>query len=108
MIRGEAQNVSTICDRTTSFLWYNSPGIVIFPDLYEPCILFCVRVVTGKSWRFEDRFNIDVWMCVYFQVGVTMAQTVLDPSLLEACVRDLLNITAPRYSTTLYIYYKHY
>lgn len=30
------------------------------------------------------------------KVGVTMAQTVLDPSMLEACVRDVLNVTAPR------------
>lgn len=30
------------------------------------------------------------------KVGVTMAQTVIDPSLLEACVRDVLNISAPR------------
>ena len=31
------------------------------------------------------------------KVGVTMAQTVIDPSMLEACVRDILNIKAPRY-----------
>ena len=31
------------------------------------------------------------------KVGVTMAQTVIDPSMLEACVRDVLNIKAPRY-----------
>ena len=31
-----------------------------------------------------------------FQVGVTMAQTVLHPDLLEACVRDELNNTATR------------
>lgn len=30
------------------------------------------------------------------KVGVTMAQTVIDPSMLEACVRDVLNIKAPR------------
>ncbi|KAL3851861.1 hypothetical protein ACJMK2_015562 [Sinanodonta woodiana] len=30
------------------------------------------------------------------KVGVTMAQTVIDPSMLEACVRDVLNIQAPR------------
>lgn len=30
------------------------------------------------------------------KVGVTMSQQTLDPSLLEACVRDVLNITAPR------------
>ena len=30
------------------------------------------------------------------QVGVTMAQTVLHPDLLEACVRDELNNTATR------------
>ncbi|XP_014245016.1 probable glutamine--tRNA ligase [Cimex lectularius] len=30
------------------------------------------------------------------QVGVTCAQTVVDPSMLESCVRDVLNQTAPR------------
>lgn len=30
------------------------------------------------------------------KVGVTMAQTVTDPLLLESCVRDELNVTAPR------------
>ena len=30
---------------------------------------------------------------------MTMAQTVTDPLLLEACVRDELNVTAPRYQT---------
>ena len=33
---------------------------------------------------------------VLLQVGVTMAQTVTDPLLLESCVRDELNVTAPR------------
>ncbi|KAH3819313.1 glutamine--tRNA ligase-like isoform X1 [Dreissena polymorpha] len=35
------------------------------------------------------------------KVGVTMAQTVIDPSLLEACVRDVLNIKAPRVMAVL-------
>jgi len=26
-----------------------------------------------------------------------MAQTVLDPSMLETCVRDVLNVRAPRW-----------
>ncbi|XP_014773405.1 glutamine--tRNA ligase [Octopus bimaculoides] len=30
------------------------------------------------------------------KVGVTMAQTVIDPALLESCVRDVLNVKAPR------------
>ncbi|GAB1607589.1 glutamine--tRNA ligase-like [Argonauta hians] len=30
------------------------------------------------------------------KVGVTMAQTVIDPTLLESCVRDVLNAKAPR------------
>lgn len=30
------------------------------------------------------------------KVGVTMAQTVIDPALLESCVRDVLNVNAPR------------
>jgi len=30
------------------------------------------------------------------KVGVTMSQATYDPSMLEACVRDVLNITAPR------------
>jgi len=35
------------------------------------------------------------------KVGVTMSQQILDPSLLEACVRDVLNITAPRVMAVL-------
>lgn len=35
------------------------------------------------------------------KVGVTMAQTVTDPLLLESCVRDELNITAPRVMAVL-------
>lgn len=31
-----------------------------------------------------------------YQVGVTVAQTTMEPHLLEACVRDVLNDTAPR------------
>lgn len=31
------------------------------------------------------------------QLGVTGAQSVVDPSMLEAFVRDYLNNTAPRY-----------
>ncbi|XP_074645697.1 glutamine--tRNA ligase-like [Tubulanus polymorphus] len=30
------------------------------------------------------------------KVGVTMSQVALDPSMLEACVRDVLNVKAPR------------
>lgn len=30
------------------------------------------------------------------KVGVTMAQTAIDPLMLEACVRDVLNVQAPR------------
>ena len=30
------------------------------------------------------------------KVGVTMSQTVLEPSMLDACVRDVLNVSAPR------------
>jgi glutaminyl-tRNA synthetase len=30
------------------------------------------------------------------QIGVTGAQSTVDPSMLEACVRDILNLTAPR------------
>ena len=32
---------------------------------------------------------------------MTMAQTVTDPLLLESCVRDELNVTAPRYVKTI-------
>ncbi|XP_070193396.1 glutamine--tRNA ligase-like isoform X2 [Littorina saxatilis] len=35
------------------------------------------------------------------KVGVTMAQTALDPSMLEACVRDVLNLQAPRVMAVL-------
>lgn len=40
-------------------------------------------------------------LIVLLQVGVTMAQTVTDPLLLESCVRDELNVTAPRQSQQL-------
>ncbi|KAI0233738.1 Glutamine--tRNA ligase [Lamellibrachia satsuma] len=30
------------------------------------------------------------------KVGVTMSQVVLEPAMLDACVRDVLNVTAPR------------
>lgn len=30
------------------------------------------------------------------KIGVTMSQTTLDPSMLESCVRDVLNVTAHR------------
>jgi glutaminyl-tRNA synthetase len=30
------------------------------------------------------------------KIGVTMAQTVISPLMLESCVRDVLNITASR------------
>lgn len=35
------------------------------------------------------------------KVGVTMAQVVLDPAMLDSCVRDVLNITAPRVMAVL-------
>ncbi|KAI8772081.1 glutamine--tRNA ligase [Biomphalaria glabrata] len=35
------------------------------------------------------------------KVGVTMAQTCIDPSMLEACVRDVLNVTAKRVMAVL-------
>jgi len=34
------------------------------------------------------------WFCA--KVGVTMAQTQIDLSMLEYCVRTVLNTTAPR------------
>lgn len=36
-----------------------------------------------------------------FQVGVTVSQTTMEPHLLEACVRDVLNDTAPRVMAVL-------
>ncbi|CAH8448661.1 unnamed protein product [Schistosoma rodhaini] len=35
------------------------------------------------------------------RIGVTMAQTILDPSALDACVRDYLNDHAPRVMAVL-------
>lgn len=35
------------------------------------------------------------------QMGVTGAQAVVDPAVLEACVRDVLNVTAPRHMVVL-------
>lgn len=37
----------------------------------------------------------------WFQMGLTMAQAVVDPQMLEACVRDVLNVTATRYNKSL-------
>lgn len=31
------------------------------------------------------------------RIGVTMSQTILHPDMLDACVREVLNVTAPRY-----------
>ena len=31
------------------------------------------------------------------KIGVTMSQTTLDPSMLDSCIRDVLNVTAHRY-----------
>jgi glutamyl/glutaminyl-tRNA synthetase len=31
------------------------------------------------------------------RIGVTMSQTVLHPDMLDACVREVLNVTASRY-----------
>lgn len=33
---------------------------------------------------------------LFLQVGVTVSQTTTEPHLLESCVRDVLNDTAPR------------
>ncbi len=37
------------------------------------------------------------------RIGVTMSQTVLHPDMLDACVREVLNVTAPRYENQLYL-----
>jgi len=31
-----------------------------------------------------------------------MSQTVLHPDMLDACVREVLNVTAPRYKNQIY------
>ncbi len=36
------------------------------------------------------------------RIGVTMSQTVLHPDMLDACVREVLNVTAPRYENLTY------
>jgi glutaminyl-tRNA synthetase len=35
-----------------------------------------------------------------------MSQTVLHPDMLDACVRDVLNVTAPRYEKIKFIFYR--
>lgn len=43
------------------------------------------------------RSSCSVIIChIFLQVGVTVSQTTTEPHLLEACVRDVLNETAPR------------
>lgn len=53
-------------------------------------LLVLVHVPTG--WK-----NCSVIMGhIFSQVGVTVSQTTTEPHLLESCVRDVLNETAPR------------
>jgi glutaminyl-tRNA synthetase len=40
------------------------------------------------------------------RIGVTMSQTVLHPDMLDACVREVLNVTAPRYEKICFSFYK--
>ena len=49
--------------------------------------------IVGK--RYNQLLNRCCCLTI-LQVGVTMAQTVTDPLLLESCVRDELNVTARR------------
>lgn len=41
------------------------------------------------------------------QVGLTMAKVLIDPQMLDACVRDTLNTTAPRYVSDVQFVTKH-
>jgi glutamyl/glutaminyl-tRNA synthetase len=36
------------------------------------------------------------------RIGVTMSQTILHPDMLDACVREVLNVTAPRYVSIIF------
>ncbi len=40
------------------------------------------------------------------RIGVTMSQTVLHPDMLDACVREVLNVTAPRYENSIFVFGK--
>ena len=57
----------------------------------EAINMFCAKVNIGVYF-----FQIDVIYKDLFKVGVTMAQTTTDISLLESCVRTVLNVNAPR------------
>lgn len=46
----------------------------------------------GNDLQFGLGLNAEL----AYQVGVTVAQTTMEPHLLEACVRDVLNDMAPR------------
>ncbi|XP_070559833.1 glutamine--tRNA ligase-like [Ptychodera flava] len=52
--------------------------------------LFTLTALRRRGFP-KDAINI---FCA--KVGVTMAQVTIDPSMLESCVRDVLNNTAPR------------
>ena len=56
--------------------------------LLRPSTNFVLKYKSTPSW---------VNFIVFTQAGVTMAQTVLHPDLLDSCVRDVLNQTARRY-----------
>lgn len=57
---------------------------------------FCSKV--SHMTRYIILFIISLYNeLMYIQVGVTMAQTMIEPQMLEACVRDELNATATRF-----------
>uniref|UniRef100_A0A2K5RX67 glutamine--tRNA ligase n=1 Tax=Cebus imitator TaxID=2715852 RepID=A0A2K5RX67_CEBIM len=52
--------------------------------------LFTLKALRRRGFPPEGINNFCAW------VGVAVAQTTMEPHLLEACVRDVLNDTAPR------------
>lgn len=68
---------------------YKSMWCFIYRDWDDPR-LFTLTALRRRGFP-PEAINL---FCA--KVGVTMAQTVLDPGMLEACVRDVLNVKARR------------
>ena len=75
---------------------------VFLPSSPSLCAILCrdwddPRLYTLSALRRRG-FPPDAINKFCAKVGVTMAQTVLHPDLLDACVRDELNNTATRWA----------
>lgn len=64
---------------------------------------FCARVyrVNDDVLKCKGKILLNDSTLSLLQVGVTVAQTTTEPHMLESCVRDVLNDSAPRVMAVL-------